>query len=220
MREEWSDGSANKWLEYFYDESGAPEGVKYNDGTAATKYYYVTNAQGDVMEIRNIHNSLIATYSYDAWGKVVAIKDANGAEVTSPNVIASINPIRYRGYYYDADTGFYCLQSRYYDPELRRFLNADGEFAAGMDVQGYNLFAYCFNNPLNMVDASGEWPEFLEDFGRGFVNGVKNYFGGLWSAVTHPFKDSKVPIKPKTDIYESVRWIWCLPKCVFAGFCA
>ena len=197
MREEWTDGSANKWLEYFYDESGAPEGVRYNNGTATTKYYYVTNAQGDVMEIRNIYNSLIATYSYDAWGKVVAIKDANGAEVTSPNVIASINPIRYRGYYYDSDTGFYCLQSRYYDPELRRFLNADGEIAAGMDVQGYNLFAYCFNNPLNMVDASGEWPEFLEDFGRGFVNGVKNYFGGLWSAVTHPLRTVKSLLSPK-----------------------
>ena len=77
--------------------------------------YYVRNLQGDVVKILNTSGGVVATYTYDAWGKV-----------TSSGSIAQINPIRYRGYYYDTDTGFYYLQSRYYDPAVKRFINADG----------------------------------------------------------------------------------------------
>ena len=74
--------------------------------------------------------------------------------------MSAINPIRYRGYYYDSETGLYYLQSRYYDPEICRFLNADGEISGvGGDVLGYNMFAYCMNNPVNMEDLSGNWPK-------------------------------------------------------------
>ena len=77
--------------------------------------------------------------------------------------IGQINPIRYRGYYYDTETGYYYLQSRYYDPETHRFLNADGELAGiGDSVQGYNLFSYCRNNPINMLDDDGHWPKWLK----------------------------------------------------------
>ena len=69
--------------------------------------------------------------------------------------IANLNPIRYRGYYYDAETGFYYLNSRYYDPEICRFINADGYVSTGQGLLGNNMFAYCLNNPINMLDSMG-----------------------------------------------------------------
>ena len=69
--------------------------------------------------------------------------------------MAVLNPIRYRGYFYDTETGFYYLNSRYYDPEIGRFINADGYVSTGQSFLGYNMFAYCNNNPVNLVDTSG-----------------------------------------------------------------
>ena len=75
------------------------------------------------------------------------------------------NPFRYRGYYYDTITGFYYVSSRYYDPEIGRWLNADGQISGvGGDIRGYNLFAYCFNNPVNMSDPTGNWPSWGQVF--------------------------------------------------------
>ena len=94
---------------------------------------------------------VIATYDYDPWGKVTAVRDANGNLVTYPsasNLIAFMNPLRYRGYYQDNDTGFYYLQSRYYDPELKRFINADSYSSTGQGLLGYNMFSYCSNNQI------------------------------------------------------------------------
>ena len=86
-----------------------------------------------------------AHYYYDAWGKILACDGA----------VAELNPLRYRGYVYDQETGFYYLQSRYYDPAVARFLNADSYISTGDGVQGNNMFAYCNNNPTNMVDGGG-----------------------------------------------------------------
>ena len=103
-----------------------------------------------------------ASYTYDAWGKVLSVKDKNGNEITDPNHIANINPIRYRGYYYDRETGLYFLQTRYYDPETGRFINADDTGILLTDQGSLienNLFTYCFNNPINMLDQDGEMAE-------------------------------------------------------------
>ena len=78
--------------------------------------------------------------------------------------MASVNPFRYRGYYYDTETGFYYLQSRYYDPAIGRFINADNLISGvNGNLQGYNLYAYCFNNPINIEDENGNWPQWIKN---------------------------------------------------------
>ena len=101
----------------------------------------------------------MATYKYDLWGKPIGIYNASGATIsqTAANV-AAYNPFRYRGYLYDADTGFYYLKTRYYDPELGRFINADSFASTGQSILGYNMFAYCNNNPANLTDTTGNLP--------------------------------------------------------------
>ncbi|MCI8620185.1 MAG: RHS repeat-associated core domain-containing protein [Oscillospiraceae bacterium] len=101
---------------------------------------------------------MVASYEYDAWGKVTSVKGSSGAILSLeayPNHIAHVNPIRYRGYYYDNETGFYYLQSRYYDPIISRFINADSYGSTGQGFLGTNMFAYCNNNPVNRIDPSG-----------------------------------------------------------------
>ena len=146
---------------YTYDENGLKTGFIYN-GTA---YYYVYNLQGDVISILNESGDVAARYSYDPWGAITAITDGSGADVSaSASHIANVNPIRYRGYCYDAETGLYYLNSRYYDPEVGRFVNADNVISGnGGSIQGNNLFAYCFNNPINLFDQRGNWPKLIKD---------------------------------------------------------
>ena len=94
------------------------------------------------------------TYTYGPWG------EAWGVSGTLASTLGAMNPLRYRGYVYDAETGLYYLNSRYYNPTWGRFINADSEVAGiGGDTQGYNLFAYCQNNPVNMSDHDGNWPK-------------------------------------------------------------
>ena len=133
---------------YTYDESGNLSGLRVGN----SEYYYYRNGQGDIIGIIDGTGSIAAKYSYDAWGTPIAITDGAGNDV-SGNVshIANINPFRYRGYFYDVETGLYYLQSRYYDPQVGRFLNADGIIGAN----GYVLFNYCGNNPIMLSDPSG-----------------------------------------------------------------
>ena len=104
-----------------------------------------------------------AMYTYDAWGKILSVTDGSGSAVSDVSHIANVNPIRYRGYYYDVETGFYYVSSRYYDPEIGRWINADGYVSTGQGVLGNNMFAYCGNNPVNRVDHTGQfWSEIWE----------------------------------------------------------
>ena len=136
-------------LDFIYDESGKPFALKYStNGTSFQTYYYVLNLQGDVVKlihyIPGFEYESVATYEYDAWGNV-----------SSSGRLAEINPLRYRGYYYDNETGFYYLQSRYYDPANRRFINADGLISSNWSFSGLNMFAYCENDPVGRSDPSG-----------------------------------------------------------------
>ena len=148
-------------IRYLFDENGGRYGFDLN----GAKYYYVFNGQGDVVGVANGIGNEIARYTYDSWGKLLSVRDYQGNDKSGDaTFVGNINPIRYRGYYYDAESGLYYLNSRYYDPETGRFINADGVMdATGDSVQGYNVFVYCFNNPINMSDDSGHWPKWLEN---------------------------------------------------------
>ena len=129
-------------LQFLYDETDTAYGFLHN----GTPYYYDKNLQGDISGIYDRNGSRVATYTYDVWGL---------PEFISDNALATLNPLRYRGYFYDDETGFYYLQSRYYDPEVGRFINSDRYVSTGQGVLGYNLFAYCLNNPIRFLDDSG-----------------------------------------------------------------
>ena len=138
-------------LNYFYDENGSPAGL----WQGSTVYYFAKNLQGDVTAILDYQGNVLANYRYDAYGCIISVTDANGNYISSATHIATLNPFRYRGYMYDEESGFYYLRSRYYDPYIGRFLNADGLVSTGQGLDGHNMFAYCGNNPVIRQDVSG-----------------------------------------------------------------
>ncbi|MBE6946167.1 MAG: RHS repeat-associated core domain-containing protein [Ruminococcaceae bacterium] len=140
------DTTTTQVLDFIYESGSTPLALVYTNGTASpVTYYYVTNMQGDVVKLVRANGTTVASYAYDAWGKVLS---ATGS-------MADVNPIRYRGYHYDAETELYYLQSRYYDSAVKRFVNADGVTTTGQGFLGCNMFAYCNNNPVSRVDYSG-----------------------------------------------------------------
>ena len=141
--------TGDEYILFLYDENGTAYGMVIKNGTTEEYYYYLFNAQGDVIGIVDSTGEQVAAYEYGAWGDVTSITGSLA------QTIGEKNPIRYRGYYYDTETGFYYLQSRYYDPEVSRFINADGLISAGQDILGCNVFAYCVNNPINRSDPNG-----------------------------------------------------------------
>lgn len=160
------DGTVStKILDFAYDAQGTPYSLTYTNGTASpVTYYYITNLQGDVTYLINNSGTKVASYSYDPYGQ---IQQTTGT-------IAQINPLRYRGYYYDTDTEFYYLQSRYYDATICRFINADSYSSTGQGIIGYNMFAYCNNDPIKAKDSGGE-----------FLNTIIGaVIGGIAGAVT------------------------------------
>ena len=152
MRQQWG----SKSLEFVYDDGNQPFAMIYKHGQTTELYYYVLNAQGDVIALLNSAGALVASYNYGAWGNY-SVHGADGKKTTDATFIGHINPLRYRGYYYDRETRLYYLQSRYYDFANCRFINAD-TFAT-TDANGFlsaNMFAYCENNPIMRTDESGE----------------------------------------------------------------
>ncbi len=120
----------------------------HTEGSTSNTYYFRRNLQGDVTAIYNTSGVKVAEYAYDAWG--------NCTIVHNTAAIAVRNPIRYRGYYFDSDTGLYYLNARYYSPKWRRFISPDStDYLDPESVNGLNLYCYCNNDPVNYVDPSG-----------------------------------------------------------------
>ena len=166
-----STGAEKYTLRYLFDESNSPVGfgVQYpsDPSTYWENYYFAKNLQGDIIALyRSDYNSstgtyyatAIATYEYDPFGAPITIRSASGSTISQTAAhVAAYNPFRYRGYRYDADTGFYYLQSRYYDPAICRSINADEYSDTDDGLLGFNMFAYCLNDPINRTDSSGNW---------------------------------------------------------------
>ena len=154
----------------FYYEGSALLGFK----TAGANYYYLFNLQGDVIGIINSSGTQVVSYTYDAYGKVLTTTGSLAS------TIGVLNPFRYRGYYLDSETGLYYLNDRYYDPSVGRFLNADGRISGiGGNIRGYNLFSYCMDNPVNMVDHNGDKPGDLFDTMDEAARDAAVYLGSL-----------------------------------------
>ena len=183
-------------LVFMYDNNSDIFGFIYND----VEYYYIKNAQNDVIAITDADGNVLVKYTYDAWGKVIKATDFDGNEITETTdeptnpsndidesvgvdahidpsaettdvteattsetveedsesaILARINPILYRSYYYDKETEWYYLNTRYYSPDMCRFINADGIIQTGQGMLDKNMFAYCGNNPINRMDNYG-----------------------------------------------------------------
>ena len=166
---------ASNELTFFYGADGVT-GFHLKNNVIDEDFYYKKNVQNDVIGIYSTQGTQIARYSYDAWGnqfveylanngKYVAIEDDFMYNDTSVEnrFIAFKNPFRYRSYYHDFETNLYYLNSRYYDPELGRFVNADDISNLTPNIlNGINLYAYCLNNPVNTSDEDGTLPKWLK----------------------------------------------------------
>ena len=140
-------GSDN--LHFFYDAQSRPAKISFN----GTIYTYIHNLQGDVVGLLDNSGTLVVEYKYDAWGNPLATTGSLAA------TLGKRNPFRYRGYIYDEETELYYLRSRYYNPLVGRFVNADDVEYLGMDGEllGYNQYSYCRNSPINRFDAEENW---------------------------------------------------------------
>jgi RHS repeat-associated protein len=136
-------------IHYSYDASGNLFSMNLN----GTEYYYVRNAQGDITGLIDNAGNLVVSYTYDTWGKLISTTGSLAS------TIGVKNPYRYRGYRYDTETGLYYLQSRYYNPDWDRFVNADAYGGKAGTLLSHNMFGYALNNPVNMDDPSGHFPK-------------------------------------------------------------
>ncbi|MBO5285542.1 MAG: RHS repeat-associated core domain-containing protein [Clostridia bacterium] len=139
-------------LTFIYDFTGVA-GFKYN----GNNYYYRKDILGNVIALLDGNGTLVATYVYDAWG-ITRVLDNNGNVITDQTHIGQINPFRYRGYFYDKETGFYFCESRYYSPNLCRWISPDSkDYLKPDSINGLNLYTYCGNNPIMYTDPSGNF---------------------------------------------------------------
>ena len=162
--------TGNNVIWYYFDGDGTRDAIEYN----GTVYYYMYNPQGDVIGLFNDNLDVVVEYAYDSWGNLVSMTGSLAS------TLGQDNPFRYRGYYYDSETGMYYLNSRYYHPQIGRFINADGYVQTGQGLLDKNMFAYCGNNPVNRIDPSGQsWAD------------VKNWFAEKWNSVKEKFESLK-----------------------------
>ena len=145
-----SETDGTNYIIYYYDAEGIL-GINLN----GRLYMFRKNVFGDVTHIFSEGGELVGKYSYTAYGECTIELDVNG--------IATLNPIRYRSYYYDEETGLYYLKSRYYDPEVGRFISIDSiDYVDPDTINGLNLYAYCLNNPVMLTDETGTMPNWLK----------------------------------------------------------
>ena len=161
IAETWTQSGIEYLMYYLYDENGAPIGLQYRtsdyESQVFDSFFFEKNVFGDIIGVYNSSGKKLCTYTYDAWG-VCYLDGVSGVTLSEVEIYVAVNnPFRYRGYYYDNETGFYYLQSRYYNPEWGRFLNADGYVSTGTGMLGYNMFAYCNNNPVMFTDPTGDF---------------------------------------------------------------
>ncbi|MBE6799025.1 MAG: RHS repeat-associated core domain-containing protein [Ruminococcaceae bacterium] len=194
LRETWGGNTVIP----LYDSEDSVCGIVYND----MPYYFQKNLQGDVIALFDRNANVVAKYSYDAWGVCTVTQDTSGRS------IATINPFRYRGYYYDAEIGMYYLQSRYYDPEIGRFINADEVVYIGIatTILGYNIFNYCYNDAPNLSDPTGYYTGALV-LSNTLMASLSSALPGIMTGISASLASVKAAIATS----------WFIPVCVAAA---
>ena len=160
----------NKEIYYHYDEKEELVGFNYN----TKEYFYIRDITGNITNIIDSIGTIKVSYEYDAWGKVINI---DGDEE-----LIEINSYLYKGYYYDKETSLYYCNSRYYDPEIRRWISIDDiNYLDSETINGVNLYAYCMNNPVMCSDSSGHMPKWLGNVltGIGIVVGTALFVAAI-----------------------------------------
>ena len=192
IEETRTTGSVIETLQYHYDSNNSIIGFTYN----GEKYLYLKNIQNDIIGIIDENNNLVVEYNYDGYGNIISMVD------NTTNKIGEKNPYRYRSYYYDTETSWYYLNSRYYNPNIGRFITMDEieYLGATSTILSYNLFTYCEGNPISLKDPNGTDAIYVVDykFNRGLpvVGHAILYFEvdkGVWYK-THfsgPIKNKK-----------------------------
>ncbi len=160
----------------FYYNNGEAAGFSYN----GADYYYGKDSFGVIHYLYNTSGEIVTTYTYDAWGTVLSVTG------TLAETVGTVNPVRYKSYYFDSETGWYYLQSRYYDHVVGRFLNADdvGYFGGTNLLHGtynYNMYTYCLNNAVNDSDKNGmlslkQTLKFVRSLGKSALKIIKDIY--------------------------------------------
>lgn len=175
--------SINGTLDFLYDENGSLYGfVKDN----TDKYLYIRDSLQNILGIADISGKIVVKYKYDAWGAVSIVQDTSSS-------IGSLNPFRYKGYYYDGESGMYYCKTRYYVPLWGRWLNADSPYNLSLDeFNGANYYSYCGNNPIIGIDKLGKWLLFacLGALVGGIINGVSSIVTSLATEGKVDWKDA------------------------------
>ena len=163
-------------------------GFDYTSSSGTKSYLYIRNILGDITSIIDSEGNIICSYIYDGFGNHIVLNQENKVDLEL-NSIGHINPFRYRGYYYDEETGLYYLNSRYYDPSTCRFISPDNiEYLDPNSINGLNLYTYCGNNPIMYADPSGHMPKWLAWLISGFeiisgivlcATGIGGILGGI-----------------------------------------
>ena len=169
-------------LTFGYDANGAPVYIQWN----TVRYLYVTNLQGDIVGILDSSGNEVVTYTYDPWGNILSVTG------TLADTLGELNPLRYRGYVYDTETGLYYLQSRYYNPEWGRFINADALISTGQGFIGNNMFAYCNNSAINKIDPNGRasYTNTVSNIQNGYYD-ITTVISFWWTRITLKYQISK-----------------------------
>ena len=167
-------------MKFSYNSVGNPVSILYNN----IEYYYVKNLQGDIIGLIDAAGTWVVEYSYDVWGNIRSVFGSMAS------TLGQDNPIRYRGYYYDAETKLYYVSSRYYSPEICRFISPDRYVSTGRGINGCNMYVYCENNSVNRIDILGEC----------WYDAKGNWRHDNWEYIGNYERKSAPKTKPVVDI--------------------